>query len=354
LETGAFGTEAYTLSGYFNLNKVLEITIHKGINPEYGELTGLPIENDPDDQEALYKNFEKQLQHFIDIKIKGNNIIEELYAENLPVPFLSLIVDDCIINACDYNAGGARYNTSYIQGVGLGSMTDNLSAIRKWVFDEKLLSMEKLREVLANNFEGNEELRHRLIHETPHWGNNDDSADQFAVAVFNSFYNAVNGRSTYRGGVFRINMLPTTCHVYFGERIGAMPDGREAGEPLSEGISPVQGCDVNGPTAVVLSAAKIDHIKTGGTLLNQKFAPEFFKNDEALQKLCDFIRTWFRLDGHHIQFNVINVETLKDAQKHPEKHRDLIVRVAGYSDYFNDLGESLQNEIIRRTQHGSL
>ncbi len=354
VETGAFGTEAYTLSGYFNLNKVLEITIHQGINPENGELTGLEIENDPNDPETLYKNFEKQLQHFIDIKIKGNNIIEELYAENLPVPFLSLIVDDCIINACDYNAGGARYNTSYIQGVGLGSMTDNLSAIRKWVFDEKLLSMEKLREVLANNFEGNEELRHRLIHETPHWGNNDENADQFAVAVFNSFYKAVNGRPTYRGGVFRINMLPTTCHVYFGERIGAMPDGRKAGEPLSEGISPVQGCDVKGPAAVVLSAAKIDHIKTGGTLLNQKFAPEFFKNDEALQKLCDFIRTWFRLDGHHIQFNVINAETLKDAQKHPEKHRDLIVRVAGYSDYFNDLGESLQNEIIRRTQHGSL
>ncbi len=353
VETGAFGTEAYTLSGYFNLNKVLEITIHKGINPETGKFTGLPIEKDPDDPETFYKNFEKQLQHFIDIKIKGNNIIEELYAKYLPVPFLSLIVDDCITNAGDYNAGGARYNTSYIQGVGLGSITDNFSAIRKWVFDEKLMSMEKLRDVLVKNFTGHEELHHNLIHDTPQWGNNDDKADRFAVDVFNSFYNAVNGRPTYRGGVFRINMLPTTCHVYFGERIGAMPDGRLAGEPLSEGISPVQGCDVKGPTAVILSAAKIDHIKTGGTLLNQKFAPEFFRNDEAVQKLCDFIRTYFRLKGHHIQFNVINAETLKHAQKHPEKHRDLIVRVAGYSDYFNDLGESLQNEIIRRTQHGT-
>ena len=353
VETGAFGTEAYTLSGYFNLNKVLEITIHKGINPENGKLTGLPIEKDPDDPETFYKNFEKQLQHFIDIKIKGNNIIEELYAKYLPVPFLSLIVDDCITNAGDYNAGGARYNTSYIQGVGLGSVTDNFSAIKKWVFDEKLMSMEKLRDVLVKNFTGHEELHHNLIHDTPQWGNNDDKADRFAVDVFNSFYNAVNGRPTYRGGVFRINMLPTTCHVYFGERIGAMPDGRLAGEPLSEGISPVQGCDVKGPTAVILSAAKIDHIKTGGTLLNQKFAPEFFRNDEAVQKLCDFIRTYFRLKGHHIQFNVINAETLKHAQKHPEKHRDLIVRVAGYSDYFNDLGESLQNEIIRRTQHGT-
>jgi formate C-acetyltransferase len=353
VETGAFGTEAYTLSGYFNLNKVLEITIHKGINPETGKLTGLPIEKDPDDPKTFYRNFEKQLQHFIDIKIDGNNIIEELYAKYLPVPFLSLIVDDCITNAGDYNAGGARYNTSYIQGVGLGSITDNFSAIRKWVFDEKFVSMEKLRDILIKNFAGHEELHHNLIHNTPQWGNNDDKADRFAVDVFNSFYNAVNGRPTYRGGVFRINMLPTTCHVYFGERIGAMPDGRLAGEPLSEGISPVQGCDVKGPTAVILSAAKIDHKKTGGTLLNQKFAPEFFRNDEAIQKLCDFIRTYFRLNGHHIQFNVINAETLKDAQKHPEKHRDLIVRVAGYSDYFNDLGESLQNEIIRRTQHGT-
>ncbi|TVQ89310.1 MAG: glycyl radical protein [Bacteroidetes bacterium] len=353
VETGAFGTEAYTLSGYFNLNKVLEISLHKGINPETGEITGLRTDEDPGNMEALYHQFEKQLQHFIDIKIKGNNIIEELYAKHLPVPFLSLIVDDCITNAGDYNAGGARYNTSYIQGVGLGSVTDNLSSIKKWVYDEKLLSLEKLRDILAKNFDGYEELRHNLFYATPRWGNNVEQADHFAVQVFNSFYNAVNGRPSYRGGVFRINMLPTTCHVYFGERIGAMPDGRLAGEPLSEGISPVQGCDINGPTAVILSAAKIDHIKTGGTLLNQKFAPQFFKNDEALQKLCSYIRTWFKLKGHHIQFNVVNAETLKDAQKHPEKHRDLIVRVAGYSDYFNDLGKSLQNEIIKRTQHGN-
>ena len=353
VETGAFGTEAYTLSGYFNLNKVLEITLHNGINPENREPIGLTYDEDPTNMETFFRQFEKQLKHFIDIKIKGNNLIEELYAKHLPMPFLSVIVDDCITKACDYNAGGARYNTSYIQGVGLGSATDNLSAIKKWVFDEQQFDLETLRNILAKNFEGHEAIRHKLIYDTPHWGNNDDRADGFAVQVFNSFYNAVNGRPSSRGGVFRINMLPTTCHVYFGERIGAMPGGRMAGEPLSEGISPVQGCDVNGPTAVILSAVKIDHIKTGGTLLNQKFAPQFFKNDEALKKLSDFIRTYFNLNGHHIQFNVVNAETLKDAQKHPEKHRDLIVRVAGYSDYFNDLGESLQNEIIRRTQHGN-
>jgi trans-4-hydroxy-L-proline dehydratase len=354
VETGAFGTEAYTLSGYFNLNKVLEITIHQGINPENGELTGLPLDEDPIDMERLYQQFDAQLRHFTEIKINGNNTIEALYAKHLPAPFLSLIVDDCIANACDYNAGGARYNASYIQGVGLGSITDNLSAIKKWVFDEKLIDLKSFRIILAKNFEGHEAFRHWLIYDTPRWGNNEPQADQFALKVFNSFFEAVDGRPSYRGGVFRINMLPTTCHVYFGERIGAMPDGRLAGEPLSEGISPVQGADAKGPAAVILSAAKIDHIKTGGTLLNQKFAPQFFKNDEALQKLCDYIRTYFKLNGHHIQFNVVNADTLKDAQKHPDKHRDLIVRVAGYSDYFNDLGESLQNEIIKRTEHGVL
>jgi trans-4-hydroxy-L-proline dehydratase len=356
VETGAFGTEAYTLSGYFNLNKVLEITLYKGINPETGEITGLDMTTlpDPPDFESFYKNFEVQLQYFVDIKIVGNNAIEQLYATHLPVPFLSLLIDDCIPNAKDYNAGGARYNTSYIQGVGLGSIADNFSSLHKWVYDERKISLQDLKNILSGNFSGHENLRQEIIYETPRWGNNDDEADQFALRVFNSFYKMVNGRPSFRGGVFRINMLPTTCHVYFGERIGAMPDGRLAGEPLSEGISPVQGADTKGPVEVLLSAAKIDHIKTGGTLLNQKFSPSFFKSPEAIQKLTSLVRTWFRLDGHHIQFNVIDADTLRDAQKHPEKYRDLIVRVAGYSDYFNDLGETLQNEIIRRTEHAGL
>lgn len=356
VETGAFGTEAYTLSGYFNLNKVLEVTMHNGYDPRTNKQIGIKTGNIASFKtyDDFYSAFEKQLNHFIDIKISGNNAIEELYEKHLPVPFLSILVDDCIKKGKDYNAGGARYNTSYIQGVGLGSITDNLSAIKKWIFDTKELSLEQMQHALSNNFEGNDDLRRKLVYDTPKWANNDDYADQNAVRVFNSFYHAVTGRPSARGGVFRINMLPTTCHVYFGKVIGAMPDGRLAGEPLSEGISPVQGADHNGPTAVLQSAAKIDHIKTGGTLLNQKFSPSFFDTSEALDKLASLVRTYFTLDGHHIQFNVVNAQTLRDAQKNPEKHRDLIVRVAGYSDYFNDLGESLQNEIIRRTEHNNL
>jgi formate C-acetyltransferase len=149
-------------------------------------------------------------------------------------------------------------------------------------------------------------------------------------------------------------MLPTTSHVYFGKVTTATPDGRLSGEPLSEGISPFQGMDRKGPTAVLNSASKIDHLKTGGTLLNQKFTPDFFKDERSIRKVTQLIRSYFRMDGHHIQFNVVSADTLKDAQRHPEKYQDLIVRVAGYSDYFNDLGPELQNEIIRRTEHESL
>ncbi|HPD96515.1 MAG: glycyl radical protein [Bacteroidales bacterium] len=353
VETGAFGTEAYFLTGYFNLNKVLEITINNGIDPLSGKQIGIKTGNVDEFEtfEEFYNAFEKQLKHFIDIKIEGNLVVEKIWAEKMPVPFLSLLIDDCIENAKDYNAGGTRYNSSYIQGVGLGSITDNLTSIRKYVFDDKSIKFSELIKALKANFEGYDELRYRLIYETPKWGNNDDYADKHAVMVFNSFYNAVNNRPTYRGGKFRINMLPTTSHVYFGSKLGALPDGRAAFEPLSEGISPVQGADRKGPTAVIQSVSKIDHIKTGGTLLNQKFSPSFFSSDENLNKLVSLIRTYFKFDGHHIQFNVVNAETLKDAQKHPEKYQDLIVRVAGYSDYFNDLGVALQNEIIRRTEH---
>jgi formate C-acetyltransferase len=353
VETGAFGTECYILTGYFNLNKILEITLNNGTDPKTGKFIGIET-GDPRSFKSIkdvLEAYKKQLNYFTDIKLKGNDIIEKLFAENIPVPFLSLIIEDCISNGVDYNAGGARYNSSYIQGVGLGSVTDNITSIKYNVFDKKNISMDELLKATEANFEGYDQLRHDLIYETPKYGNDDDYADQHAVDVFNIFYDAINNKPTYRGGKYRINMLPTTSHVYFGSVMKATPDGRKAFEPLSEGISPFQGADKKGPTAVLKSAAKIDHIKTGGTLLNQKFSPSFFKDEQSITKLGHLVRSYFRMDGHHIQFNVVSAKTLRDAQKHPEKFSDLIVRVAGYSDYFNDLGEDLQNEIIRRTEH---
>jgi pyruvate formate-lyase/glycerol dehydratase family glycyl radical enzyme len=353
VETGAFGVECYILTGYFNLPKVLEITLNNGQDPRTGKMIGQET-GDPKtfkDFHDIMEAFNKQLQHFIDIKITGSNIIEQVFATEMPVPFLSILIDDCIANGQDYNAGGAKYNTNYIQGVGTGSVTDSLAAMKYHVFDRKTLSMDELLVTLADDFMGKESFRYDLLHDTPKYGNDDNYADDILKEVFEYYFSAVDGRMSPRGATYRINLLPTTSHIYFGSVIGAMPDGRKSGEPLSEGISPVQGADRFGPTAVLKSAAKIDHLRTGGTLLNQKFTPSFLETDEGIDKVTRLIRSYFKMDGHHIQFNVVTAETLRLAQKEPEKYRDLIVRVAGYSDYFNDLGKDLQDEIIRRTEH---
>jgi formate C-acetyltransferase len=355
VEVGVFGRESYTLTGYFNLVKILEITLADGVDPRTGKVIGLRT-GDPasfGSFDQLFEAYGRQVRHFVDIKIRGNAVIERIYAEVLPTPFLSLLIDDCIARGRDYHDGGARYNTSYIQGVGLGTISDALTAIKHNVYDHKTVSLKNLLQALRRDFKGWEPLRQRLLNKTPKYGNDDDSADGMMKRVFELYYGAINGRPNAKGGCYRINLLPTTVHVYFGKVTGATPDGRKAGEPFSEGVSPVQGADRKGPTAVLKSVAKMDHVRTGGTLLNQKFTPQLLSDATGVDSLLRLIRSYFKLDGHHIQFNVVTADLLRDAQKHPEKHRDLIVRVAGYSDYFVDLGKALQDEIIRRTEHAS-
>jgi len=355
VETGAFGKEAYILTGYLNLVKIFEITLNNGVDTRTGKKIGLETGDAKEfkSYEELMDAYKKQLHHFVEIKIRGNNIIEKLYAELMPAPFLSILTDDCIKKGKDYNAGGARYNSNYIQGVGIGTLTDGFSSIRKHVFDNKTYTMSEFLEALKNNFEGNERMRQLIMNVTPKYGNDDDYADEIMKELFESFYSEVNGRKSVRGGTYRIDMLPTTCHVYFGSVTGATPDGRRSGQPQSEGISPVQGSDIYGPTAVIKSAGKMDHIRTGGTLLNLKFTPDLVQNEEGIDKLSQLVRSYFKMDGHHIQFNVVSAATLRKAQKNPEQYKDLIVRVAGYSDYFCDLTEALQEEIIARTEHKS-
>ena len=352
VETGAFGTEAYILTGYFNLPKILELTLNDGFDKRTGKQIGLKTGTATDYRtyEELFAAYKAQVQHFMRIKLTGNNIIERIFMKYMPVPFLSVLIEDCIRNGKDYMCGGARYNSSYVQGVGLGSITDMLTALRYHVYDKKTIAMETMEKALANDFKGFEELQYQLVYHTPKYGNDDDYADEQEVQVFDMYYDVLSGHKSPPGADYRVNMLPTTCHVYFGKVTGATPDGRNAWKVLSEGISPVQGADTNGPTAVIRSAAKIDHIKTGGTLLNQKFTPSLLSTEEGCNNLVHLIRAYFRMDGHHIQFNVVDADTLREAQKHPEDYRDLIVRVAGYSDYSNDLGEDLQNEIICRTE----
>jgi trans-4-hydroxy-L-proline dehydratase len=356
VEVGAFGKEAYILTGYFNLPKVLELTLNDGVDPRTGRRLG-PATGAAEGFatfDELFEAFRQQLLHFVEVKIRGNNVIERLYAQYLPAPFLSVLTDDCVAKGRDYHDGGARYDTSYIQGVGIGTLTDALVAIRHHVFDERTLTMARLRAALHHDFRGHETLYALLRHRTPKYGTDNDYADAVARQCFEAYFDAIDGRPNTRGGTYRINLLPTTVHIYFGAVTGATPDGRRAGSPLSEGISPVQGMDRLGPTAVFRSAAKLDHLRTGGTLLNQKLSPRLLETDADIDKLVALVRSYFRLDGHHIQFNVVDVATLRAAKADPDSHRDLIVRVAGYSDYFCDLSPALQDEIIARTEHGAL
>ena len=353
VEAGAFGKEAFILTGYFNLPKMLELALHDGVDPRTGAQLG-PRIGDPlkfSSFDEIFEAWHIQVRHFVDIKCRGNLVFERMFADWAQAPFLSILTDDCISKGRDYNAGGARYNTSYIQGVGIGSLTDSFSVLKHHVFDDGSLTMSELVEAIDSDFEGNEALRQRLLNKTPRYGNDDDRADDIMVRCFETYYETVEGRPNLRGGEYHINMLPTTCHVYFGAVMGAMPDGRHAGIPLSEGISPVQGADRQGPTAVFKSAAKMDHLKTGGTLLNMKFSPRLLEGATGINMMTGLVRGYFGMDSHHVQFNVVTAETLREAQADPTNHRDLIVRVAGYSDYFCDISRELQDEIIERTEH---
>ncbi len=348
----AFGKESCCLTGYMNWPKVLELVWNNGADPVSGKQIG-PQTGDPlgfQTFDEFFGAYQTQLKHFVDLKIAGNNFIERLYATTMPAPFMSVVMNDCVDQATDYHNGGARYNPTYIQGVGLGTLTDALAAVKLHVFDEGNISMGDLIAAMKENFKGSENLRLMLANRTPTYGNDDDYADQLAERSFDAYYDVVNGRPNTKGGEYRVNLLPTTVHIYFGQVTGALPNGRKAGVTLSEGISPTQGSDTRGPTAVMKSAARIDHVRTGGTLLNLKFTPQILAGDGYLH-IGSLARSYFELDGHHVQFNVVDVETLRKAQANPQDYKDLIVRVAGYSDYFVDIGSELQEEIISRTEH---
>ena len=352
VETGAWGSEAYILTGYLNIPKVFQLTLFNGFDQYSGKQIGLKLgyAKDFKTYEELWEAFKKQLAHIVDIKIRGNNVIEQLYAQEMPAPCLSVVTNDCISNAKDYNAGGARYNTNYIQGVGIGTVTDCLAAVKYNVFDRQNFTMEELIEAMEHDYEGYDAI-YRMVHDkTPKYGNDDDYADDIMQEVFELYRSSITGRPNMKGGKYGVDMLPTTCHVYFGDVILATPNGRKAHKPVSEGISPEKSADTNGPTAVIKSCAKMDHLATAGTLLNQKFTPDVVAGEEGLDHMASLIRSYFSMDGHHIQFNVIDRQTLIDAQNNPEEYKDLIVRVAGYSDFFRNLSKPLQDEIIERTE----
>jgi len=356
IEVGAFGKEAYLLTGYLNVPKILEITLNNGINPVTGKMVGLQA-GDPEEFESyeeLYNAFLKQLQYVVDQKMRVSNYIDRMFAKYAPAPFLSVVIEDCIAKGKDYYDGGPRYNTSYIQCCGLGTVTDSLAALKKHVYEDKTFSMERVLKAVLKNFEGEELLRQTIINRTPFFGNDDEYADSIAVKVYNDLVDTIDGKPNIKpGGKYHLNMLSTTCHVYFGKVMGATPNGRLAGKSISDGTSPSHGADTHGPSAVVKSLTKLDHVKSGGTLLNQRFLPSLMRKEEDIKKLGYLIRSYFTLGGHHIQFNIVDTATLLAAQACPEDYKDLLVRMAGYSDYFNDMNADLQQEVIERTENDS-
>ena len=364
IEVGAFGKEAYLLTGYLNTPKILEITLNNGIDPETGKRLGLET-GDPRQFktfEQLYEAWHQQMVYFVNLKLSVNNYIERMFSLYAPATFLSLYIDDCIEKGKDYYSGGARYNTTYIQCTGLGTITDCFTTLKKHVFEDHRYTMDEILEACATNW-GQKDVQSSMINvqwekmrlyirnHTPFFGNDDDYADAIAVRVYNDLVRAIEGRPNTRGGKTQLNMLSTTCHNYFGSVCGATPNGRFAHFAISDGTSPAHGSDSHGPTAVIKSLGKLDQTKSGGTLLNIRFVPQLLRREEDQKKLASLIRTYFKFGGHHIQFNIVDTATLHDAQQHPEEYRDLLVRVAGYSDYFNDMTEQLQNEIIARTEN---
>jgi formate C-acetyltransferase len=354
IETGAFGKEAYILHGYLNTPKVLELALNNGVDTLTGKKIGLETGGLDTlvSYDALYAAFEKQLDYVVSTKIEVDNYLKKRYADLTPATFLSVVINDCIKNGRDYYNGGARYNTDYIQCTGIGTITDSLSAIKKHVFDTQSVTLADIVAACNKNWTGQETLRLSIWNRTPFFGNDDEYADSIMQQVYKSLFDSIDGRNSILGPCYHINMLSTTCHNYFGKKTGATPNGRFALMPISDGTSPSQGADRKGPTAVVKSLSKMDQVKSGGTLLNQRFVPSVLAGETGLQGIMSLVRTYFKLGGHHIQFNVIDEDTLRDAQKNPDQYRHLLVRVAGYSDYFVDLDAYHQEEIIARTAQG--
>jgi pyruvate formate-lyase/glycerol dehydratase family glycyl radical enzyme len=357
IEVGAFGKEAYLLTGYLNVPKILEVTLNNAINPVSGILVGIKT-GDPrtfKSFEEVYDAFLKQLHYVVDLKMRVSNYIDRMFAKYAPAPFLSVVTDDCVSRGKDYYDGGPRYNTSYIQCCGLATVTDSLLALKKHIFEDKTVSMDRLLKAVLKNFEGEEVLRQTIMNRTPFFGNDDNYADSIAVKVYDDLVDTIDDKPNIKpGGKYHLNMLSTTCHVYFGKVMGATPNGRLVGKSISDGTSPSHGADTHGPSAVVKSMTKFDHVKSGGTLLNQRFLPSLLKKEEDIKKLGQLIRSYFTLGGHHIQFNIVDTATLLAAQACPSDYKDLMVRMAGYSDYFNDMNADLQQEVIERTENNEL
>jgi formate C-acetyltransferase len=347
-------TEGWHDAAFFNMAKVLELALNDGIDPLTGKQLGpktgdLTSFKSFDDVMAAYR---EQMEYFVRLLIVSDNAVDMAHGQRAPLPFLSSLVADCIVKGKSLQEGGAHYNFTGPQGVGVANVGDSLAAVKKLVFEEKALTLVELKELLKTNFEGKEDLRQMLLNRAPKYGNDNDYADELAREGALIYCDQVEEYRNPRGGQFQPGLYPVSANVPLGTVVGPLPDGRKAGTPLADGVSPVSGRDNLGPTAAVKSVAKLDHqLASNGTLLNQKFHPNALKDEKGLHNLMAVTETLFTGGGLHVQYNVVSRETLLDAQKHPENYRGLVVRVAGYSAFFTALDPALQNDIITRTEH---
>ena len=410
-------TEGWHDAAFFNIAKVLEITLNNGkvgdkqLGPQTGDLTSFTCLED------IFAAYKKQMEYFVYHLVEADNCVDFAHAERAPLPFLSALVDDCIARGKSVQEGGAIYNFTGPQAFGVADCGDSLCAIKKHVFENKEVTLAQLKEALANNFgyvcsaqspvvavaavddeariyeavkrilsnngsinlaqlqaqlsapkpchwptpaEGkpeascvNEEYAQikRIMEKTPWYGNDEDEVDMIARRCGQIYSHEVERYKNPRGGQFQAGCYPVSANVLFGKDVGALPDGRLAKAPLADGVSPRQGKDTNGPTAAAMSVAKLDHANySNGTLYNQKFLPSALEGDEGLKRFSSVVRSYFDHKGMHVQFNVINRETLLAAQKNPEDYKDLVVRVAGYSAQFTVLAKEVQDDIISRTE----
>ena len=346
-------TDSRAHSGYVNFGKCIELVLNNGVDPVSGHKIGLKTGELKEFKtfDDFYRAVLRQMKFAIDLIEKAYNVCESIHARIAPEIFLSLFVEDCIARGKTRQAGGARYNHSSIFGTAPGTLADSLAAVKKLVYDEKSIGLESFKSIIAKNFKGAERFRQKLLKKCPKFGNDIDEVDKLAGELVSYFADEVQSRKSLRNGTYIAELHSVAMHVIFGKMCGATPDGRKKGAVLSDGISPVQGADRQGPTATIKSVAKIDHLKLlNGTLFNQKFNPQCLQTQSDLAKFASLIKTYFSLGGHHIQFNVVDTETLKKAQQRPADFKSLIVRVAGYSAFFNELTRDVQDEIIQRTE----
>ena len=394
-------TEGWHDAAFFNMCRPLELVFANG--EDKGEMVGVPTGEvtEMSSFEEFYNAYKKQMEYCISLLVNADNAIDVAHAKRCPLPFLSCMVDDCLKRGKSVQEGGAVYNFTGPQGFGIANMADSLFAVRKLVYEEKKVTMEEMKEALTWNFgkgldqqsvsdtaeavlrkmkdagqkidentvssilkavmnaqPGEEKMKryeeiHNMIEEVPKFGNDIPEVDYFARDVAYTYTKPLQNYKNPRGGQFQAGLYPVSANVPLGGQTGATPDGRYAHTPVADGVSPSAGKDVNGPTAAATSVSRLDHfIVSNGTLFNQKFHPSALSGREGLEKFVALIRSYFDQKGMHMQFNVVDRDTLLDAQKYPEKYKHLVVRVAGYSALFTTLSRSLQDDIIRRTEQG--